>query len=158
VDLVGDEHMGADRRHQRTQLEGGAADPAGHGRAGKLDTFTGIDPCLPVERQVIAIFADQHMGEQTGTRPAALDGQVGRRGLMDRLARAARDLGAHMLDHLEVAGHIFQHFALVLAKHPHLAAARRTSRRRRMRDGLARQVLRQLAAGRFALLVRHGGR
>ena len=75
------------------ELEGSTPDPAGQGRTGKLDALAPMDLGLPIKRQVIGIFADQDMGEQPGTGPAALDGQIGWGGLMDRLARAAQTLG-----------------------------------------------------------------
>jgi hypothetical protein len=59
-----------------------------------------------------------------------------------------------MLDHLEVAGYIFQHFAFVLAKDAHRTAAVRADRRRRVHHRLARQMLGQPATRRLALAFR----
>jgi hypothetical protein len=89
MDLVGGEDMGGNRLDQRPQLPGRLADPAGHRRAAELDAGPREDLGLAVERQVRAILVDQHMGEQAGTRPAAVDRQIGRRRLMDRLATPA---------------------------------------------------------------------
>jgi hypothetical protein len=42
----------------------GTADPTGERRTAEIDTVPGEDLRLPVERRVIAIFADEHLGEQ----------------------------------------------------------------------------------------------
>jgi hypothetical protein len=41
---------------------GGAANPIGQGRAVQRDALAGIDLGLPVKRQVIGVFGDQHLG------------------------------------------------------------------------------------------------
>jgi len=46
----------------RPQQEGGAADPVGQGRAVEGDALTGIDLRLPIERTVIGMFRDEHLG------------------------------------------------------------------------------------------------
>ena len=58
---------------QRLQPPAGAADPAGQRRTRKIDAMAGEDLRLPIERRVIAIFADQHLGEQRRRRQAAGD-------------------------------------------------------------------------------------
>jgi hypothetical protein len=60
-----------------------------------------------------------------------------------------------MLDHLEVAGHVFQDLALVLAEDAHRAAAIRTGGGRSVHHRLARQMVRQSAAGRLMSLGQH---
>jgi len=47
-----------------TQFEGGAAHPIGKGGAVEIDALTAVDLGLPIKRQVIGIFADQHMGDR----------------------------------------------------------------------------------------------
>ncbi len=118
-----------------------------------MDAFAAIDLGLAVQRQVIAILADQDMREQAGAGSATLDRQDRRRCLMNRLAAPARDFRADMLDDLEVARNVFQHLALVLAHRSDFAAALRAGGRRGVQDGLARQMVRQRPARRLAFAV-----
>jgi hypothetical protein len=62
-----------DRVGQGLQQRRRLADPARQGRSVEVDALTGEDPALPVERQVIAVLGDQHMGEQAGTWTPPLD-------------------------------------------------------------------------------------
>src|SRR4051812_19608184 len=70
-----------------------------------------------------------------------------RRRLADRLAAAAGDLLADVLDHLPAARHAFQARGDVLAQPADRAAALGASTRRLVEDPLARQVLRQGGGG-----------
>ncbi|EAQ33461.1 hypothetical protein NB311A_06813 [Nitrobacter sp. Nb-311A] len=47
------------------QPPAGAADPVRQGRAVQRDALPGEDLALPVKREVIAVFGDQNMGEQS---------------------------------------------------------------------------------------------
>jgi len=62
-------------RHQRimdgAEFEGGATDPVSLGGAVEVDALAAVDLCLPIERQVIRVFADQHMGDRSLGRHAA---------------------------------------------------------------------------------------
>jgi hypothetical protein len=65
-----------------------AADPTGKGRTLQFDAVAGEDLRLPIEWSVVAVFADQHLGEQRRRRQAAGDRPF-RRGRLSRgLARA----------------------------------------------------------------------
>ncbi len=66
--------MPGNRLGQWHEQSGTLADPIRQGRAIQFNAGTGVDGGLPVQRSMIAIFADQHMGEQCRSRPAALDG------------------------------------------------------------------------------------
>ena len=68
---------------QRLKPPAGAADPVGKGRAVDLDALPGEDLALPVERQVIAVFGDQDVGEQGGGRQALGDRPLRSRRLVD---------------------------------------------------------------------------
>ena len=59
------------RRGQRRHL----ADPSRHGGAIELDALARIDPGLPVQRQMIAIFADQDVRQQPCAGLTTLDRQ-----------------------------------------------------------------------------------
>ncbi len=45
-----------------------------HGRATRIDTLTGVNLALAIERQVVGIFADQHVRQQARPGAATLDG------------------------------------------------------------------------------------
>ena len=46
----------------RPQVEGGASDPICECRAIKMDTLAFVNLRLAIERQMIGIFGDEHMG------------------------------------------------------------------------------------------------
>lgn len=45
------------------EFEGGATDPVSQGGPVEINALAAVDLGLPVKRQVIGIFADQHMGD-----------------------------------------------------------------------------------------------
>jgi hypothetical protein len=95
------------------------------------------------------------MGEQTGTRQAALDRKRWQRRLRDRLAGPATPLRPHDLHHLEPGWDVFEDFGHVLAElAQHRAATAGAGRRRLMHGPLARQMRRHWLAA--VLMVRAG--
>src|SRR5262245_18050919 len=101
------------------------------------------------------ILGERDMGEQLGARTPARDRMRGRRWLCDRLAAPARELLAHVLDHLPLARNELQRLGHVLADLAQgSAAAARAGRRQRIDDAFARQMLRQGPARRLAPLER----
>src|SRR5258708_3480012 len=79
--------------------------------------------------------------EKTGTRPASGDHMEGSRRLADLLAVPARELLAHMLDHLPLARDRFQRFGDGLAHLAQPCAAAAIARCRCWHDDtLARQM------------------
>ena len=150
--------MGGDRVDERAQQPGRLADPVGHRRPVEVDALAGVNLRLTVQRQVIAIFGDQHMTEPPGAGPAAVDGQARHRRLRHRLAAPAGKRRADVADHLEPAGDVVQRLGDVLAHLAHRPAAGRTDARRRVHDIGARQMLRQRTATAPALRLRHHGR
>lgn len=78
--------MALERVDQWIEERGRAPDPVGQGGAGKVDALARVDARLAIERQMVGVFGHQHMGEQPGTGPAALDGQGWQRRLHDALA------------------------------------------------------------------------
>jgi len=134
--------MGADQLGQRHHPPGDMPDPVGQGGALDLDALACQDCRLAVERQTVEILADHHAGDETRTRAALLDRQVGRRCLQYPLARSAAQLGPDMADHLEAGRDLLQHLGHVLAQLGEVrAAAARTDRTRMMHDLLARQMI-----------------
>ena len=132
-----------------------APDPVGQRRDVELDAFAGIDGALAVERQMQAVLGEQDMGEQLGAGAPARDRMRGRRRLGDRLAGAAGELLAHVLDHLPLARNELQRLGHVLADLAQgAAAAARAGQGRRIDDALARQMLGQRPARRLAPLER----
>jgi hypothetical protein len=101
---------------------------------------------LPVERQPVAEFADQYIGDQAGPRPAALDRQLGRRRLEHRLAFAACIAWADMANDLEPRWDLLQHLADIFTKADQpgpVAIATDAENLRFVHDSLARQMRRQ---------------
>jgi len=93
---------------QRLQQGGGLADPIGQGGAIQIEPFAVEDLALAVERQVIGIFADQHMGQEARPRTATLDRAGRQRRLDEAFAAGAGQPGPHDAVHDEAAGDIFQ--------------------------------------------------
>ena len=136
--------MTADRLGQSQQQEDGGADPVGQGGPVELDAGPGVDHALSVQREMIAIFGDQHMREQRRPWQATLDRQGWHRRLADGLAGPAAHPRPDVAHDLEVGRHVFEHLADVLAQHAQLrAAAARAGAGCGMAHRLARQVLGQ---------------
>ena len=135
--------MARDGVRQRFEQGGGFTNPVGQGGAVQIDPLALEYLALPVERQMIGIFIDQHMREQTGAGPAALDRPRRQLGLMECLAASAGHARAHDPVHDETAGDIFQLFGHVLAQLLEPAATRRTGIPRREHGLKALQVIGQ---------------
>src|SRR3712207_657018 len=99
---------------------------------------------------MLAILRGQHESEQVGAGAATGDRMRGGRRLADRLAAAAADLLAHVLDHLPAPWLALERLSDVLAQLANRAAALGTGTGGRIDDPLARQVLRQGSSGRLA--------
>jgi hypothetical protein len=65
--------MRADQQHQRHQRCRAGADPVGERRDIKIDTLARIDGALTIERQMQAVFREQHMREQSPPRASTCD-------------------------------------------------------------------------------------
>ena len=106
------------------RCEGGAADPVRQRRAIELDALAGVDLRLPIERQVIGIFGDQHLGDGRLGRQSALDQPRRRRRLHDLvLAGSAGVFGPPRDDHPELRRHHVEPLAPVLADPVQIAPA-----------------------------------
>ena len=105
---------------QGAQLGGGATDPVRERRAVELDALAGVDLALAVERQVVGVFADQHMGDERLRRQPALDQPRRCRRLEHRaLAGTAAIFGSAGDDHLELGRNDVEPLRDVLADPVH---------------------------------------
>src|SRR5437867_4242235 len=104
MDALGREHMRLDRLDQRHQRCRASAHPVGQRRDVELDPLARISLTQAMERQMQTVLAEQHMSEQE-RGASARDRMRGCRRLRDRLAGAARELLAHVLDHLPLPLH-----------------------------------------------------
>ena len=139
-----------DQPEQRLQDPRAGAHLVGQRRQAEQHAFPGVALGLPVQRDVLAVFLEQHHGEQARPGPATRDGVEGCRRLSDALAGAAGEALAHGLDHGPLARHHLQRFGDVLA---HLrqarAAAARAGAGARHHDAHTRQVGREGLARRL---------
>ena len=119
--LVGEQlrrrlQMRQDALVDRPQMECGASDPVGERRAVEADALALVNLRLAIERQMIGVFGDQHVGDGRLGRQAALDQPRRRRRLDDDvLAGAAGVFGPAHHQHPELRGNDVELFAHVLA-------------------------------------------
>jgi hypothetical protein len=100
----------------RSEQEGCSPHPVGQGGAIKLDPLTGVDLRLAVERQMVCVLADDHVGDGSFGGDAALNQPRGRRRLDHHvLAGAAGVLGPAHHQHAELGRHDVQPLGAVLA-------------------------------------------
>ena len=84
----------------RLEVEGRLADPSGQRRAVKFEPGAGVDLRLAVQRTMVGVLGDEHMGDRAFARQRALDEVRRRRGLGDAfLARPRSVLRPHGDDH-----------------------------------------------------------
>ncbi len=88
-EMVGGEHVLAQPFVQGLEPPACAANPARERRAAEIDAVTVEDLRLPIERKMIAVFADQHVREQRRRRKTASDQSLWRAGLHHLVAGAA---------------------------------------------------------------------
>lgn len=113
---------------QGAQIPGCPANPVGQCGTIKLDALAGVDLGLPVQRQVIGVLGDQHLGDQRFGRNAALDDPRWRRGLHHRaLAGPAAVARTASNQHTEGSRHHVEPFGHILADLVEAAATARTS-------------------------------
>ncbi len=129
----------------RLQVERCLADPIGQHRAAQVDPGPGIDLRLTVERQVVGILGDQHMGEQRLGGQCAFEQVCGCRGLHNGAgASAAGIFRPNGHDNPELSGGDVEPLTAVFPDPSHLPAAARAKRAFGLEDALeARQFLRQ---------------
>jgi hypothetical protein len=116
VQPLGGQYMLLDQRIKRLQRRRIGADQVGQCRQAQVDALPPIAFALAVQRLVLAKLLEQDHGQQVGAGEAAWRGVERRRRLGDGLARPARELLAHRLDHLPLARHDLQRRGDVLAR------------------------------------------
>ena len=115
--------MASDGIGQRFQKGSGFANPIGEGRAVEVEAITVEDLTLTIERQMVGIFADQNMGQQTWAGAAAFDGARGQRGLDEPFAAGAGQPGTDDAVHDEAAWDVFQFLGHIFAYPAQMTAA-----------------------------------
>ena len=96
-----------------------------------------------MQRQVVAEFPNQDMGQQTRTRQTAVDGQAGHWCQGDALAAKAGHFRTHVPGDAERSQDVFQNFGHVFAQTRQRAAAFRTGTGGWVLHDVARQAFRQ---------------
>ena len=110
-DAVGRHYVGDQPLVQRLEPPAGGPDPARQGGAADLQPVPGKDPALAIQRQVAAVAADQHVGDQSWGGETA--GQYPVRGwcLMQGTAAAAGLLWPGDADNPDLRRDPVQHLA-----------------------------------------------
>jgi len=139
--------VAAERGHQWIEQGVAVFDPAAVGRGIEAHAFAGVDAGQAVQRDVVAVFGDEHVGQQGRPGDTARDRPARRCRLEDRLAAHARQLGAHMTDHLEACRHVLQLLGDVGADLAQPAAARGAT------TGVAGRIVRSIGRCRAVHLV-----
>jgi len=85
--------MGEDALMDRSQMERGPSDSIGESRAVEAKALALINLRLAIERRVIGVFGDEHVGDRRLARQAALGQPRRHRRLDDVLARATGIFG-----------------------------------------------------------------
>ena len=109
----------------------------------KVDLLAGVDLGLAIERQVIAILADQNMSQKARPTAPAGDGTRRQVCLDEGFAAVAGHARTYDLAYNEVARHVIQLLGHILAKLTQLATAVATGLARRQNRLLALEVLGQ---------------
>jgi len=141
MQCVAGHDLGRERVDQRVEGCRRRPDPPGQGRGFQLDAFAGEDLGLAIERQVVVVLRYGDVREQAGAGAPAGDHMIGRRRCHHRVAGPARQLLAHMPDHLEAAGHVIEGLGHLFADPAQGAAAMRAGAGGRVPHLFARQML-----------------
>ena len=104
------------RVHERAKQIACAAHPTGQGGARYLNSLSGVDLRLPVQRQMVAELRDDHMGKQAWARKSALDRARRSWCLDDAIATGAGELRPHVADDLEAVGDVLELFRDILSE------------------------------------------
>ena len=100
--------------HQWLKQARATRHPVALGGSLDVNAGTGVNLSLSIQRQVIAVFAHQYLGQQAGAGHATVNRPTRRRRLADRVALGAGKFRTDVADDLETAGLVVQHFRDVL--------------------------------------------
>jgi len=114
VQALPSQHVRLDALVDRLQHGRTGANLISQGRQAQRHAFPGIALGLAVQWLMLAELLEQNHRQETRSRPASRDHVEGCRRLADRLAVAAGELLADMLDHLPLAGDHLQRLGDVL--------------------------------------------
>ena len=112
-------------RLQRLQPPDGSANPVRECRAIQLDTVPRKDLALSVQWEVIAVFGNQNVGQQSGSGQAFGDRALRGRSLVDRPAGATAKTWSADTDNAQPRRHVVEHLADALADEVERTAAAR---------------------------------
>ena len=144
------EHVLTDRIDQGLQYPARTADPTRQRRAIQFHACTGVDPGLPIQRQMIRILSHDHVRQQTGPSQSVVNRAIRSRFLHDRVTLCTSQLRPHCTSHFETPWHELQRFRNIVAQGTERATAVGTCTVFGLkRFGFARQIGRQRAACRL---------
>ena len=127
MQLLGTHHVTSQRLYQGFQQPAASPDPFRHGRAIQLYSFARIDLRLPIQRQVVTIFRNQHMGQKSRARHPAHDRTARCFRLHDLVAARTGQLRPNVPDHFEMFRHPLQHFRDIFPERLQFTATVRAS-------------------------------
>jgi hypothetical protein len=116
MQAMGGQRMGLQALEERIQSRAAGPNLIGQSRQAQLNPLTGVALSLPVQRLMLTKLLEEDHGEQAGASPAARNHMERRRSLANGLTIAARELLAHMLDDLPLAGDHLQRLGDILAQ------------------------------------------
>ena len=121
--MIRREHVPCETIVQRLEPPAGLADPSSQRRTRKIDPVASEDLRLPIQWRGVAIFADQHLGEQRRRRQAAGNRPLCGRRLRHHLAGPAGVFGTGGADDAQFSWNPIQHLAHALSNDMQRAAA-----------------------------------
>jgi hypothetical protein len=125
--LLGCEDVFGQPGLQWLQPPHGSANPIGERRAVELNALPREDLALPIKRKVIAVFGDQHMGQESGRSEPFADRALRGGRLMNAAAGAAAITRSADADDPKPRRHMVKHLTDGLADQMQLTAAARAA-------------------------------